>query len=76
VRRGGQTGGVAGFAHPRGFAPLWVYFFGWFAVAVAQVWLLPPDEHSVLFNVTVFAVAAVIVGIALTVAERRTRARR
>ena len=24
---------MAGFAHPRGFAPLWVYFFGWFALA-------------------------------------------
>jgi membrane protein DedA with SNARE-associated domain len=67
---------MAGFAHPRGFAPLWVYFFGWFALAAAQVWLFPPDEHSVLFNVTFFAVGAVLVAAVLTVAERRTRTRR
>ncbi len=64
---------MAGFAHPRGFAPLWVYFFGWFALAAAQVWLFPPDEHSVLFNVTFFAVGAALIAVALTVAERRTR---
>ena len=73
---GGQTGGVAGFAHPRGFAPLWVYLFGWFAVAVAQAWLLPPGEHSVAFDVGFFAVGATIVAVVLTLAERRTGARR
>ena len=64
---------MAGFAHPRGFAPLWVYFFGWFALAVAQVWLFPPDEHPVAFNVTFFFVGALLVAVALTFAERRTR---
>ena len=53
-----------------------MYFFGWFALAAAQVWLFPPDEHSVLFNVTFFAVGAVLVAAVLTVAERRTRTRR
>jgi hypothetical protein len=67
---------VAGFAHPRGFAPLWVYFFGWFALAVAQRWLFPPDEHSTAANVAFFAVGAVLVGVVLTIAERATRARR
>ena len=52
---------------------MWVYFFGWFALAVAQVWLFPPDEHSVAFNVTFFAVGAILIAVALTIAERRTR---
>ena len=67
---------MAGFAHPRGFAPLWVYFFGWFALAVAQVWLFPPAEHSVAFNVTFFFLGAALIAVALTIAERRTRRRR
>ena len=62
---------MAGFAHPRGFAPLWVYFFGWFALAVAQVWLFPPDEHAVAFNVAFFAAGGILIAVALTVAERR-----
>ena len=62
--------------HPRGFAPLWVYFFGWFALAVLQRVVFPPDEHSVAANVAFFAVGAVIVAVVLTVAERRTRSRR
>ena len=62
---------MPGIAHPRGFAPLWVYFFGWFALAITQLWLLPPDDHSAAFNVTFFAVGAVLVAIVLTVAERR-----
>ena len=54
---------------------MWVYFFGLFALAVLQSWLLPPREHSGPFNVAVFAVgAAVIVG-ALTIAERRLERR-
>jgi len=65
--------GVAGFAHPRGFAPLWVYFFGLFALGVLQRWLFPPDEHSVAFNVTFFAVGAAVVLAVITVIERRTR---
>ena len=47
---------------PSGFAPLWVYFFGWFALAVAQRWLFPPDEHSTAANVAFFAVGAVARG--------------
>ena len=66
---------MPGLAHPRGFAPLWVYFFGWFALGIAQRWLLPPEEHSVAFNVTCFAIGAVLVAVVLTVAERRTRRR-
>ncbi|MET0579406.1 MAG: hypothetical protein ABW122_12170, partial [Ilumatobacteraceae bacterium] len=58
---------------PRRFAPLWVYFFGWFAVAVAQRLVFPPDQHSVAANVAFFAVGAVIVAVAITIAERRTR---
>ena len=71
-----KTGVMAGPSHPRGFAPLWVYFFGWFAVAVAQRWLFPPDEHSVAASVAFFAVGAVLVAIVLTAAERATRGRR
>ena len=43
-------------APPRGFAPLWVYFFGLFAVAVLQRWLFPPASTAWPFNVTVFVV--------------------
>ena len=57
------------------FAPLWVYFFGWFAVAVAQRWLFPPAEHSVAFNVAFFFVLAAGVAVLLTVLQRRTRRR-
>ena len=64
---------MAGLAHPRGFAPLWAYFFGWFALAVAQRWLFPPDEHSVAANVAFFAIGALVVGVVLTIAERRMR---
>ena len=37
------------------FAPLWVLFFGLFALAVAQSLVFPPDEQSVTFNVLFFA---------------------
>lgn len=57
----------------RGFAPLWVYFFGWFAVAFAQRWLFPPDEHSVAANVAFFAAGAVLVAVVVTAVERRQR---
>ena len=60
----------------RRFAPLWVYLFGWFALAVAQRLVFPPDEHSVAANVAFFAVGAVLVAVVLTIAERRTRDRR
>lgn len=61
--------------HPRGFAPLWVYFFGLFALAVLQSWLLPPGENSALLNVTVFGVGALVIVVTLTVAERRIKRR-
>jgi hypothetical protein len=53
--------------------PLWVYFFGLFAVAVLQRWLFPPDEHSVAFNVGLFFGLAAAVVIGLTVLERTVR---
>jgi hypothetical protein len=61
--------------HPRGFAPLWVYFFGLFALAVLQSWLLPPGEHSALFDVAVFGAGAIAVVVALTFVERRVKRR-
>ena len=57
----------------RRFAPLWVYFFGLFAVAVTQRLLFPPDEHSVTFNVLFFAGGAIVVIAVLTVLERVAR---
>ena len=57
----------------RRFAPLWVYLFGWFALAVAQQLVFPPDEHSAAANVALFAVGAALVAVVLTIAERRTR---
>ncbi len=54
----------------RRFPPLWVYFFGFFAVAVLQRWLFPPDEHSVPFNVLLFGGLAVGVAVLLTVLQR------
>ena len=54
----------------RRLAPLWVYFFGFFAVAVLQRWLFPPDEHSVPFNVLLFAGLAGAVAVVLTVLQR------
>ena len=62
-------------AHPRGFAPLWAYAFGLFALAVLQSWLWPPSEHSVGFNVTVFAAGAAVIVSALTIAERTLKRR-
>ena len=56
------------------FPPLWVYLFGLFAVAIAQSWLVPPDEHSA-FNVALFAVLALAVIVVLTVLQRLTRPR-
>jgi hypothetical protein len=57
----------------RGYAPLWVYCFGLFALAAAQRFLFPPDEHSVAANVAFFAVGAVLVVVAITAAERKGR---
>jgi hypothetical protein len=57
----------------RPFAPLWVYFFGLFALAVTQRLLFPPDEHSVTFNVLFYACGAAGVIAVLTVLERVTR---
>jgi hypothetical protein len=54
----------------RRFAPLWVYFFGLFALAFLQRFAFPPDEHSVAFNVTFFAVGALVVIVVLTIAQR------
>ena len=70
----GQTAPVMDRRRPR-FAPLWVYLFGWFAVAIAQRWLFPPDEHSVAFNVTLFFVLAAAVAVILTLLQRRTYGR-
>ena len=55
--------------------PLWVYLFGLFAVAIAQRWLFPPDEHSVAFNVALFFVLALAVIVLLTVLQRLSRQR-
>ncbi len=57
----------------RRFAPLWVYFFGLFALAAAQRFIFPPDEHSVATNVAVFVVGAVVVVAAITAIERTSR---
>jgi hypothetical protein len=57
----------------RRFAPLWVYFFGLFALAFVQRFTFPPDEHSVAANVTFFAVGAVVVFVVLTIAQRASR---
>jgi hypothetical protein len=54
-------------------APLWVYFFGLFGVAFLQRWLFPPDEHSVTFNVLLFAGLAASVVAVLTILERTVR---
>jgi hypothetical protein len=59
----------------RRFAPLWVYFFGLFALAFLQRFAFPPDEHSVAFNVTFFAVGAVVVFLVLTIVQRTTTRR-
>jgi hypothetical protein len=59
----------------RRFAPLWVYFFGLFALAFLQRFAFPPDEHSVAFNVTFFAVGAVVVILVLTIVQRTTTRR-
>jgi hypothetical protein len=56
----------------RRFAPMWVYFFGLFALAFFQRFVFPPDEHTVAFNVTFFAVGAIVVIVALTIAQRAT----
>ena len=57
------------------FPPLWVYLFGLFAVAIAQRWLVPPDDHSVAFNVALFALLALAVIVLLTILQRMTRPR-
>ncbi len=55
-----------------GFAPLWVYLFGLFAVAAGQRLLFPPDERSAAANITIFAVGSLVVIVLLTVVERST----
>ena len=67
---------MAGWYRRGRFAPLWMYYFGWFALAAAQRWLFPPEEHSVAANVAFFGIGAVLVAIVLTLAERATRANR
>ncbi len=57
----------------RRYAPLWVYFFGLFALAAAQRFAFPPDEHSVAANVAVYLVGAVVVIVAITALERSSR---
>jgi hypothetical protein len=50
-----------------------VYLFGLFALAAAQRFLFPPDEHSVAASVAFFAVGAGLVVAAITAAERMGR---
>lgn len=57
------------------FAPLWVYLWGLFAVAIAQRFLFPPDERSTAFNVTLFFVLAAVVVAVLTLLQHRIRDR-
>lgn len=52
---------------------MWVYFFALFALAAAQRFAFPPDEHPVAVNVTVFAIGAVIVIAVVTAIERASR---
>jgi hypothetical protein len=54
----------------RKFAPVWVYFFGLFALAFLQRSTFPPDEHSTGANVAFFVVGAVVVVAAITLAQR------
>jgi phosphatidylglycerophosphate synthase len=53
----------------RRFAPLWVYFFGLFALAFLQRFAFPPDEHSVAANVAFFVIGAVVVFVVITIAQ-------
>ena len=66
--------GNCGAMHPHRrtgrFAPLWVYLFGLFAVAVLQQLLFPPDDHSATFNVVFFFAVGAVVTVVLTVLER------
>jgi len=55
------------------WAPLWVYLFGLFAVAFAQVALFPPREHGAAFNVAVFAGLGAAVVVVITLLERARR---
>lgn len=55
------------------WAPLWVYLFGLFAVAFAQVGLVPPREHGAAFNVTVFVGLGAVVVVIITLLERARR---
>src|SRR4051812_31123776 len=61
-----------GRVRDRRFAPLWVYFFGLFALAFLQRFTFPPDEHSVAANVLFFTVGAVVVIVVLTIVQRRS----
>ena len=53
-------------------APAWVYMFGLFALALLQRFTFPPDEHSVVANVTFFVVGAIAVLVVITIAQRAT----
>jgi hypothetical protein len=55
------------------FAPLWVYFFGLFALAFLQRFAFPPDEHSVAANVLFFVGGAIVVFVVLTIVQRTSR---
>lgn len=57
----------------RDYAPLWVYFFGLFALAAAQRVAFPPAERSAAVNVAIFAAGAVVVITAITLLERSSR---
>jgi hypothetical protein len=68
-----HTGPVAPPRRAARFAPIWVYFFGLFALVFTQRLVFPPDEHSTAANLAFFVVGAVLVVAVLTVAERATR---
>ena len=65
-----QTAGQTRCVHRRIFAPLWVYFFGLFALAFLQRFTFPPDEHTVAANVAFFVGGAIVVFVVITITQR------
>lgn len=57
----------------RRFPPLWVYFFGLFALVLTQRLVFPPAEHSTAATAAFFVVGALLVVVGLTVAQRASR---
>ena len=73
IRSPARLGETALMARRRGRPPLWVMFFGLFAVAVSQRLLFPPDEHGPAFNVAVFAALGAATLAVLIFLERHRR---